>query len=85
MGDINTGGGANVGKDVSAGNDYVGRDKHNVGDGAVYGSNVNIHQNEQPIEDFTDRELLRKILLKNMVAIYHIKPLKKKQEELVSY
>jgi hypothetical protein len=61
VGDINTGGGANVGKDVSAGNDYVGRDKHNVGDGAVYGSNVNIHQNEQPIDDFTDRELLRKI------------------------
>lgn len=30
-----TGGGANVGGDVSAGGDFVGRDKFNVGDGAT--------------------------------------------------
>ena len=43
MGDTHTGGGPNVGRDVNAGNDFVGRDKHNGGDGSSYGNRVDIH------------------------------------------
>lgn len=48
MADIKTGGGSNVGRDVETGNDYVGRDKFNVGDGATSaaigsGNRVEIH------------------------------------------
>lgn len=48
MADIKTGGGSNVGRDVETGNDYVGRDKFNVGDGATSatigsGNRVEVH------------------------------------------
>ena len=62
MAETNTGGGPNVGRDVSAGGDYVGRDKHNVGDGAAYGNSVSIHQSDRPLEDYSSAELLQELV-----------------------
>lgn len=55
-------GGTSVGRDASAGGDLIGRDKHNVGDGALYGGNVSIQQSGQPLERYSDTELLQEMV-----------------------
>lgn len=68
MAETNTGGGANVGGDASAGRNLSGRDMTSVevsgsasGIAVGAGNNVSIHHSDRPLDDFSDRELLRKI------------------------
>ena len=59
----NTGGGPSVGGNVSAGHDFVSRDKYNVGDGgSSAGSRIDI-RNESPVDPHrnTNREILEKM------------------------
>lgn len=61
MSDTNTGG-SSVGGNVTPGHDYVGRDKHNVGDGAQYGNHVDVHTTPyQQANDSSDTEILRNL------------------------
>lgn len=54
-----TAGGASVGRDASAGNDLIGRDRYGSGDGSS-SSHVNIHT-DQHRGDFTSAEILQNL------------------------
>lgn len=60
MSEIETGGGAHIGRDVNPGNDYVGRDKTNVGDGSSMSRvDVNIPIPRRYADDPSDADILR--------------------------
>ncbi len=65
MSDVATGGGHSVGGNVSAGGDFTGRDKYNVGDGATAGNRVEIHTGPERFlrrdDDSSDRDILKRI------------------------
>ncbi len=59
MPESNTGGGASVGRDASAGRDFIGRDSYSGGDSSP-SSRVEIH-NSDSHRDFTNAEILQNL------------------------
>lgn len=57
MADTNTGGGAAVGRDASAGHDFIGRDRYS-GDAPSGNSRVEIHNDAQRPSGYSDSRIL---------------------------